>query len=172
MRARIRPEDVSAAARVLAAGTEHSKPTPKSRPKAFRLPLGTISSDLDLNAHLSRLDRNDGCVILGNSSFEDEETGKKGALARFVGNDFHPSWQQVSWPDTETRETAEQAVAHGPGEVEKFHRRFAAPALRKKNHGRSLGRIDGRWNDRFHREVIHREISRVFALGSLAFTRC
>ena len=172
MRARIRPEDVSATARVLAPGTEQIKPTPKSRPKALHLPLGTISSDLGLNAHLSQLDQNEGSVILGYSSFEDEKTGRKGGLARFIGNDFNSSWQQVCWLDTETGETAEQAVAHGPGEVEKFHRRFAAPALRKKNHGRSLGRIDGRWNDRFHREVIHREISRVFALGSLAITRC
>jgi transposase len=61
--------------------------------------------------------------------FEDEETGKKGALVILIGSDFHPSWQQVCWLDTGTGETAEQAVTHGPGEAEKFYRRFAAPAL-------------------------------------------
>src|ERR1700683_2968181 len=50
MRARIRPGDVSAIARVLVVGTEHSKPTPKSRPKTSHLPLGRISSDLGLHA--------------------------------------------------------------------------------------------------------------------------
>ncbi len=46
-----------------------------------------------------------------------------------IGCDFHPSWQQVCWLDTETGETGENKVVHAPGEVEKFYRRFAAPAL-------------------------------------------
>lgn len=46
-----------------------------------------------------------------------------------IGSDFHPSWQQVCWLDTETGETDGQRVAHGPGGAEKFYRRFAAPAL-------------------------------------------
>ena len=46
-----------------------------------------------------------------------------------IGCDFHPSWQQVCWLDTETGETGEAEVVHAPGEVEKFYRRFAAPAL-------------------------------------------
>jgi transposase len=45
-----------------------------------------------------------------------------------IGCDFHPSWQQVCWTDTETGETEEQKLVHTPGEVEKFYRRFAAPA--------------------------------------------
>jgi transposase len=45
-----------------------------------------------------------------------------------IGCDFHPSWQQVCWVDTETGETAEQKLVHAPGETEKFYRRFAAPA--------------------------------------------
>jgi transposase len=45
-----------------------------------------------------------------------------------IGCDFHPSWQQVCWLDTETGETEEHKLAHAPGEVEKFYRRFAAPA--------------------------------------------
>ncbi len=46
-----------------------------------------------------------------------------------IGCDFHPSWQQVCWLDAETGETGENEVVHAPGEVEKFYRRFAAPAL-------------------------------------------
>ncbi len=45
-----------------------------------------------------------------------------------IGCDFHPSWQQVCWLDTETGETEEHKLVHAPGEVEKFYRRFAAPA--------------------------------------------
>jgi transposase len=45
-----------------------------------------------------------------------------------IGCDFHPSWQQVCWVDTETGETEEHKVVHAPGEAEKFYRRFAAPA--------------------------------------------
>jgi hypothetical protein len=36
-----------------------------------------------------------------------------------------------------------------------------------KNHGRCSGRIYGWWNDPFHREMIHRETSRVLALHLL-----
>ncbi len=43
-----------------------------------------------------------------------------------IGCDFHPSWQQVCWVDTET---GENKLVHGPGEVERFYRRFPAPAL-------------------------------------------
>jgi transposase len=43
-----------------------------------------------------------------------------------IGCDFHPSWQQVCWVDTETGETAEHKLVHAPGETEKFYRRFAA----------------------------------------------
>ena len=46
-----------------------------------------------------------------------------------IGSDFHPSWQQISWVDTDTGETGEYKLVHQPGEVEKFYRRFAAPAL-------------------------------------------
>jgi transposase len=44
------------------------------------------------------------------------------------GCDFHPSWQQVCWVDTETGETVEQKLLHTAGEAEKFYRQFAARA--------------------------------------------
>jgi transposase len=46
-----------------------------------------------------------------------------------IGCDFHPSWQQVCWVDTDTGETEEHKLAHAAGQAEKFYRRFAAPAL-------------------------------------------
>src|SRR5262249_33890335 len=45
-----------------------------------------------------------------------------------IGCDFHPSWQQVAWLDTETGETAERRLVHAAGEAEPFYRRWAAPA--------------------------------------------
>ena len=46
-----------------------------------------------------------------------------------IGCDFHPSWQQVSWLDTETGETGEQKLVQASGDAERFYRRVAAPAL-------------------------------------------
>ncbi len=46
-----------------------------------------------------------------------------------IGCDFHPSWQQVSWLDTETGETGEHKLVHAPGEAEKFYRQWSAPVL-------------------------------------------
>ena len=46
-----------------------------------------------------------------------------------IGCDFHPSWQQVCWLDTESGETEEKKLVHAPGEAERFYRQFSAPAL-------------------------------------------
>ncbi len=46
-----------------------------------------------------------------------------------VGCDYHPSWQQVSWLDSETGETGEQSLVHASGEAQKFYRQLSAPAL-------------------------------------------
>jgi transposase len=46
-----------------------------------------------------------------------------------VGCDFHPSWEQVAWLDTETGETGEEKLPHLKEEVEGFYRRLPAPAL-------------------------------------------
>ena len=46
-----------------------------------------------------------------------------------VGCDFHPSWQQVCWLDTETGETGEQKLVHAAGEAQQFYRQLPAPAL-------------------------------------------
>jgi transposase len=46
-----------------------------------------------------------------------------------IGCDFHPSWQQVSWLDTETGECGERKLVHVSGEAKVFYRQLAAPAL-------------------------------------------
>jgi transposase len=46
-----------------------------------------------------------------------------------IGCDFHPSWQQVSWLETETGETGEQKLVQVSGDAERFYRQMAAPAL-------------------------------------------
>ncbi len=46
-----------------------------------------------------------------------------------VGCDFHPSWQQIAWLDTETGETEERRLVHAAGEAKQFYEQLAAPAL-------------------------------------------
>jgi transposase len=46
-----------------------------------------------------------------------------------IGCDFHPSWQQIAWLDTETGETGERKLVHAEGEAEKFYRQLSAPVL-------------------------------------------
>ena len=46
-----------------------------------------------------------------------------------VGCDFHPSWQQVAWFNSETAEVGEQKLVNGNGEAERWYRQLVAPAL-------------------------------------------
>jgi transposase len=45
-----------------------------------------------------------------------------------IGCDFHPSWQQMAWVDTETGETGEQKLVHADGEAERYYRQLSGPA--------------------------------------------
>ena len=46
-----------------------------------------------------------------------------------IGCDFHPSWQQVAWVDTETGECGERKLVHATGEAKVFYQQLGAPAL-------------------------------------------
>lgn len=46
-----------------------------------------------------------------------------------VGCDFHPSWQQVSFFDSETGEVGERKLVNGNGEAEQFYRSLPSPVL-------------------------------------------
>jgi hypothetical protein len=46
-----------------------------------------------------------------------------------IGCDFHPSWQQVSWLDTETGEVGGRKLVHASGDARQFYEQLAAPVL-------------------------------------------
>src|SRR3989440_3678071 len=46
-----------------------------------------------------------------------------------IGCDFHPSWQQIAWLDSETGETGEQKLVHAEGDAQQFYRKLGAPGL-------------------------------------------
>jgi transposase len=46
-----------------------------------------------------------------------------------VGCDFHPSFQQVAFLDTESGEVQEKSLTHATGEAEQFYGQLARPAL-------------------------------------------
>ena len=46
-----------------------------------------------------------------------------------IGCDFHPSWQQIAWLDTETGETGEKKLIHAQGEAQQFYAELPSPAL-------------------------------------------
>jgi Transposase len=46
-----------------------------------------------------------------------------------IGCDFHPSWQQISWLDTETGDCGEQKLVHAGGDAKLFYQQLAAPVL-------------------------------------------
>ena len=46
-----------------------------------------------------------------------------------IGCDFHPSWQQIAWLDSETGETGEGKLVHASGDAKMFYQQLAAPGL-------------------------------------------
>ncbi len=46
-----------------------------------------------------------------------------------IGCDFHPSWQQVNWLDTESGDCGEGKLVHASGDAQQFYRQLAAPVL-------------------------------------------
>ncbi len=48
---------------------------------------------------------------------------------KIIGCDFHPSWQQIAWLETETGETGEHKLVHASGDAQQFYQRLSAPVL-------------------------------------------
>ncbi len=46
-----------------------------------------------------------------------------------IGCDFHPSWQQIEWLDTETGETGERKLVHATGDAKQFYQQLEGPVL-------------------------------------------
>ncbi|HET9280475.1 MAG TPA: IS110 family transposase [Candidatus Angelobacter sp.] len=44
-----------------------------------------------------------------------------------IGCDYHPSFQQIAWVNTETGEMQERKLTHGDGEAERFYRQLQGP---------------------------------------------
>ncbi len=55
--------------------------------------------------------------------------GRKEPSMMLIGCDYHPSWQQICWLDTESGETGEKKLEHASGEAKKFYRGLPGPAL-------------------------------------------
>jgi transposase len=54
--------------------------------------------------------------------FDDEDNWEERSLQMIIiGCDFHPSWQMISWLDTETGETGERKLVHATGEARQFY---------------------------------------------------
>jgi transposase len=60
--------------------------------------------------------------------FDDEDNWEERSLQMIIiGCDFHPSFQQIAWVDTETGEMQERKLTHGDGEAERFYRQLRGP---------------------------------------------
>jgi transposase len=46
-----------------------------------------------------------------------------------IGCDFHPSWQQIAWFDSETGEVGQRKLVHADGEARVFYEQMPGPAL-------------------------------------------
>jgi transposase len=55
--------------------------------------------------------------------------GRKEPSMMIIGCDFHPSWQQVSWLDSESGDCGERKLVHANGDAQQFYKALAAPVL-------------------------------------------
>ncbi len=46
-----------------------------------------------------------------------------------MGCDYHPSWQQIAWFDSETGEIGQRKLVHADGEARVFYEQLVAPVL-------------------------------------------
>jgi hypothetical protein len=44
-----------------------------------------------------------------------------------IGCDFHPTWQQIAWLDSETGKPEERKLVHASGDTKAFYQQLAAP---------------------------------------------
>ena len=70
-----------------------------------------------------------------------------------VGCDYHPSFQQIAWVDTESGECGEQPLMHSNGEAEKFYRNLKEKGLKVRVGIEATGH--SRWFERLLAELGH-----------------
>ena len=68
-----------------------------------------------------------------------------------IGCDYHPSFQQIAWVDTETGECGEQQLQHSNGEAEKFYRALKLREVHVRVGMEATGHA--RWFERLLAEV-------------------
>jgi hypothetical protein len=76
------------------------------------------------------LDKSEGSIEPGSLGLRTKTLGRKEpSQMMIIGCDFHPSWQQIAWWDSETGETGERKLVHGDGGAQVFYEQLVGPAL-------------------------------------------
>ena len=70
-----------------------------------------------------------------------------------IGCDYHPSFQQIAWVDTETGEGSEQQLTHSNGEAETFYRDLQRRGVQARVGMEATGHA--RWFERLLAELNH-----------------
>ena len=70
-----------------------------------------------------------------------------------VGCDYHPSFQQIAWVDTESGECGEQPLMHSNGEAERFYRKLKEQGVKVRVGIEATGH--SRWFERLLAELGH-----------------
>lgn len=70
-----------------------------------------------------------------------------------IGCDYHPSFQQIAWVDTETGEGSERQLTHSNGEAEKFYRELQLRGVQARVGMEATGHA--RWFERLLAELNH-----------------
>jgi hypothetical protein len=70
-----------------------------------------------------------------------------------VGCDYHPSFQQIAWVDTESGECSEQPLMHSNGEAERFYRKLKEQGVKVRVGIEATGH--SRWFERLLAELGH-----------------
>ena len=70
-----------------------------------------------------------------------------------IGCDYHPSFQQIAWVDTETGEGSERRLTHNNGEAENFYRDLQRRGVQARVGMEATGHA--RWFERLLAELHH-----------------
>ena len=76
-----------------------------------------------------------------------------------IGCDYHPSFQQIAWVDTETGEGSERQLTHSSGEAEKFYRDLQRRGVQARVGMEATGHA--RWFERLLAELHHERYCQV-----------
>jgi transposase len=66
-----------------------------------------------------------------------------------IGCDYHPSFQQIAWVETDNGEVGERALMHSTGEAERFYRKLKEQGVKVRVGIEATGHA--RWFERLAR---------------------